>query len=165
MRQVYRLLSLVRRHSLDAVDDACRRALDAEVIDVGLIERMLTRGVGEQLPLMPAGGVAVRVLQFRFRRAETVMSPARPDATPAVKPIEVCPDLKALMRRLKLGQLLDTLPERLALPARIDCRTTISWRCCWPTRSPAGTANSSAVGPGSGQVACQIAEARKARVD
>jgi DNA replication protein DnaC len=43
------------------------------------------------------------------------MSPRRPDATPAVKPIEVSPELKSLMRRLKLGQLLDTLPERLAL--------------------------------------------------
>ncbi|GFG95654.1 hypothetical protein MTIM_15330 [Mycobacterium timonense] len=43
------------------------------------------------------------------------MSPARPDATPAVKPIEISADLKVLMRRLKLGQLLDTLPERLAL--------------------------------------------------
>jgi len=43
------------------------------------------------------------------------MSPARPDAAPAVKPIEVTAELKALMRRLKLGQLLDTLPERLAL--------------------------------------------------
>jgi DNA replication protein DnaC len=35
--------------------------------------------------------------------------------TNAVKPIEVSADLKALMRRLKLGQLLDTLPDRLAL--------------------------------------------------
>jgi hypothetical protein len=43
------------------------------------------------------------------------MSPARPDATPAGKPIEVSGELKALMRRLKLGQLLDTLAERLAL--------------------------------------------------
>jgi len=43
------------------------------------------------------------------------MNPARPDATPAVKPIEVSAELKALMRRLKLGQLLETLPERLAL--------------------------------------------------
>jgi DNA replication protein DnaC len=42
------------------------------------------------------------------------MSPARPDTTPAVKPIEVSAELKTLMRRLKLGQLLDTLPERLA---------------------------------------------------
>ena len=53
MRQVYRLLGLVRRHGAEAVQDACRRALDAEVIDVGLIERILTRGGGEQLPLMP----------------------------------------------------------------------------------------------------------------
>jgi len=53
MRQVYRLLGLVRRHGADAVEDACHRALDAEVIDVGLIERILTRNGGEQLPLMP----------------------------------------------------------------------------------------------------------------
>jgi len=53
MRQVYRLLGLVRRHGAEAVDDACRRALDAEVIDVGLIERILTRGGGEQIPLIP----------------------------------------------------------------------------------------------------------------
>lgn len=33
----------------------------------------------------------------------------------AVKPVEVSAELKALMRRLKLGRLLDTLPERLAL--------------------------------------------------
>jgi len=37
--------------------------------------------------------------------------------TPAAKPVEVSAELKALMRRLKLGQLLDTLPERLALAA------------------------------------------------
>jgi hypothetical protein len=53
MRQVYRLLGLVRRHGAEAVDDACRRALDAEVIHVGLIERILARGGGEQLPLIP----------------------------------------------------------------------------------------------------------------
>jgi DNA replication protein DnaC len=39
----------------------------------------------------------------------------RPAASPAVKPIEITTELKSLMRRLKLGQLLDTLPERLAL--------------------------------------------------
>ena len=43
------------------------------------------------------------------------MTTRRPAATPAVKPIEISPELKALMRRLKLGQLLETLPERLAL--------------------------------------------------
>src|SRR6476469_6666587 len=68
------------------------------------------------------------------------MSSARPDAVLAVKPIDVSADLKALMRRLKLGQLLVTLPERLALPARTGCRITTSWRCCWPMRSSAVTA-------------------------
>jgi DNA replication protein DnaC len=38
---------------------------------------------------------------------------ARTSADP--KPIEVSAELKALVRRLKLGRLLDTLPERLAL--------------------------------------------------
>jgi hypothetical protein len=63
----------VRRHGADAVDDACRRALDAEVIDVGLIERMLTRGTGEQLPLpMPAPAAS------RFVRAATDFTVRRP---------------------------------------------------------------------------------------
>lgn len=73
MRQVYRLLGLVRRHGADAVDDACRRALDAEVIDVGLIERMLTRGAGEQLPLIPKPPAAAR-----FVRAGTDFTVRRP---------------------------------------------------------------------------------------
>jgi hypothetical protein len=46
------------------------------------------------------------------------MSPANRAATARntpPKPIEVTAELKALLRRLKLGRLLDTLPERLAL--------------------------------------------------
>lgn len=74
MRQVYRLLGLVRRHGAEAVDDACRRALDAEVIDVGLIERMLTRGTGEQLPLPMSAPPAAA----RFVRAATDFAVRRP---------------------------------------------------------------------------------------
>jgi transposase len=73
MRQVYRLLGLVRRHGAEEVDDACRRALDAEVIDVGLIERMITRGAGAQLPLIPAPPTA-----SRFVRAATDFAVRRP---------------------------------------------------------------------------------------
>ncbi|MBV9649746.1 MAG: ATP-binding protein [Pseudonocardiales bacterium] len=40
-----------------------------------------------------------------------------PTTATAAKCIEVSRDLKDLMRRLKLGKLLDTLPERLALAA------------------------------------------------
>ena len=74
MRQVYRLLGLVRRHGAAAVDDACRRALDAEVIDVGLIDRMLTRGTGEQLPLIPKPPPAAS----RFVRAAADFAVRRP---------------------------------------------------------------------------------------
>jgi transposase len=74
MRQVYRLLGLVRRHSAAAVDDACRRALDAEVIDVGLIERILTRGGGEQLPLIPKPPAAAS----RFVRESSDFAVRRP---------------------------------------------------------------------------------------
>ncbi|GAA5147377.1 IS21 family transposase [Pseudonocardia eucalypti] len=69
MRQVYRLLGLVRRHGAGQVDHACARALEVEAVNVGLIDRMLTRGlaapadtsrVGEQLclPTTPAPGPA-----------------------------------------------------------------------------------------------------------
>lgn len=73
MRQVYRLLGLVRRHGADAVDDACRRALDAQVIDVGVIDRMLARGTtGQQLTLLPPPAPS------RFVRSTTDFSVRRP---------------------------------------------------------------------------------------
>jgi transposase len=44
MRQVYRLLGLVKKWSPARVELACQRALDAEAIDVNLVSRMLERG-------------------------------------------------------------------------------------------------------------------------
>jgi len=43
MRQVYRLLGLVKKWGAPRVELACRRALDAEAIDVNLVSRMLER--------------------------------------------------------------------------------------------------------------------------
>ena len=43
MRQVYRLLGLVKKWGTSRVEQACRRALDAEAIDVNLVSRMLER--------------------------------------------------------------------------------------------------------------------------
>jgi hypothetical protein len=62
MRQVYRLLGLVRRHGATAVDDACRRALDAEAVNVGLIDRMLSRDIpAEVMTVRPPGcGITIR---------------------------------------------------------------------------------------------------------
>jgi hypothetical protein len=73
MRQVYRLLGLVRRHGAERVNEACRRALDAEVVNVGLIERMLTRGLDGQPPATaPRPGAASRFVRegsdFAVRR-------------------------------------------------------------------------------------------------
>ncbi len=74
MRQVYRLLGLVRRHGAEAVDDACRRALDAEVVNVGVIDRMLSRGTaGQQLALL-----APPPVPSRFVRATTDFAVRRP---------------------------------------------------------------------------------------
>jgi transposase len=61
MRQVYRLLGLARRHGAAETDTACARALEVEVINVGLIERMLTRGLAgvetmtRSQPMAPGG--------------------------------------------------------------------------------------------------------------
>ena len=43
MRQVYRLLGLVKKWGADRVEAACQRALDAEAVDVNLVSRMLER--------------------------------------------------------------------------------------------------------------------------
>ncbi len=44
MRQVYRLLGLVKKWGPGRVEQACQRALDAEAVDVNLVSRMLERG-------------------------------------------------------------------------------------------------------------------------
>jgi hypothetical protein len=52
MRAVYRLLGLVRSYGAIPVEQACARALELDVVDVGKIARMLEQAVeGEQLSL------------------------------------------------------------------------------------------------------------------
>ncbi len=45
MRTVYRLLGLVRSYGAGPVDEACVRALELDVVDVGKIARMLEQAV------------------------------------------------------------------------------------------------------------------------
>ena len=83
MRQVYRLLGLVRRHGSAMVDDACRRALDAEVVDVGVIDRMLTRGhhsTSQQNPpgRAPLTSPLISPPPSRFVRATTDFAVRKP---------------------------------------------------------------------------------------
>ena len=65
MRQVYALLGLVKKWGPERVEAACRLALEAEAVNVGLIGRMLERGT-EEAPIQPA--LPGTVLPGRFAR-------------------------------------------------------------------------------------------------
>jgi hypothetical protein len=55
MRQVYALLGLVKRWGPERVEAACARALDAEVVSVPLIGRMIDRATeGLEAPAVSA---------------------------------------------------------------------------------------------------------------
>lgn len=52
----------------------------------------------------------------------------RPDSEPAVKPIEITPELKALMRRLKQANSWTPCPTGSRWPEPTGCPTTTSWK-------------------------------------
>jgi transposase len=64
MRQVYRLLGLVRRYGPGPVDTACGRALDVDVVSVTKIASMLEKAT-ENTPALPVPPAAARA---RFAR-------------------------------------------------------------------------------------------------
>jgi transposase len=70
MRQVYRLVGLGEKWGSERLDQACRRALEAEAVDVNLVARMLERAREDKEPDQETdargdGGV---VIQGRFQR-------------------------------------------------------------------------------------------------
>ena len=116
MRRVYALLGLVRRYGAARVDETCATALAAEMLDVQRLEtHARARPAADRRRARPCPAAralppprhAVRVAavtgraSFRRRRRMTA------DVISA--------DLKTVLRRLKLGRMLDTLPERLVL--------------------------------------------------
>jgi hypothetical protein len=74
MRQVYRLLGLVKKWGADRVEEACQRALDAEVIDVNLVSRMIERARESTEPDVRPDPV---VVQGRFARDPEEFSSAK----------------------------------------------------------------------------------------
>jgi transposase len=58
MRQVYRLLGLVRRYGPGPVDTACRRALDLDVVNVTKIASMLEKATENTPPPPPPAAAA-----------------------------------------------------------------------------------------------------------
>jgi transposase len=79
MRAVYRLLGLVRRYGEQAVETACSRALDLDVISVTKIASMLERATENTTPLLPA---RTPQTQARFARQSAEFA-TRPNA-PAI---------------------------------------------------------------------------------
>jgi transposase len=65
MRQVYRLLTLVKKWGAGRVERACASALDAEAVDVNLISRMLERAKENEATTDPP---PANVVQGRFER-------------------------------------------------------------------------------------------------
>lgn len=68
MRQVYRLIGLGEKWGSERLDQACRRALDAEALDVNLIARMLERAREDKDPDPGPDVHAGVVIQGRFQR-------------------------------------------------------------------------------------------------
>jgi transposase len=65
MRQVYRLLGLVKTWGAHRVDTACARALEAEAVNVNLVARMLERA---RESATPDARPTSKVIQGRFAR-------------------------------------------------------------------------------------------------
>ena len=85
MRQAYALLGLVKRWGPGRVEAACRRALDAEAIDVGLIGRMLDRATENATTDQAAPAPAAAPARFARdpQHFASKRSPRVPAATPA----------------------------------------------------------------------------------
>lgn len=76
MRTVYRLLGLIKKFGAGPVDEACRRALECEAVDVGLITRMVERAV-DTAPAPEPKGVLVA---GRFARDPSEFAVTREEA-------------------------------------------------------------------------------------
>jgi transposase len=82
-RHVHRLLGLCRTHGNAAVEEACKRALDLEVVDVTRVQRLLERSIPSSPP-PPPQRAATAPTSSRFSRdpSEFRLTPRdTPDAT------------------------------------------------------------------------------------
>jgi transposase len=75
MRQVYRLLNLVKKFGAARTDEACRQALELDVVDVTRIARMLERGAAA--PVLEMAGASAPVGELRFARSPAAFAVER----------------------------------------------------------------------------------------
>ena len=77
MRQVYRVLSLVKKWGAERVEAACATALEAEAVDVSLVGRMLERAKEEQGNQQPEEDLPANVVKGRFARDASEFAPRK----------------------------------------------------------------------------------------
>lgn len=126
IRQGHRLIRLEERYSPERLDAACRRALSVDLIDVRRLDRILVEALEQETaetepPPMPPGWFAqvrVRLRSCQRHRHSTCTRRMRMTMTTAT-------ELTPLLKRLKLGAMLNTLPERIALARREELRLRI----------------------------------------
>ncbi len=90
MRAVYRLIGLVRQYGPAAVEAACAKALDLDVIAVGKIASMLAKAVENTPALMPVPAPA-GASRFARDPAEYANHAARPATAAAVAAVAAHP--------------------------------------------------------------------------
>ena len=85
MRQVYALLGLVKKWGEERVEAACRSSLDHEVVNVGLIGRMLERGTEATTfqPALPGTIIPARFARDPSHFALTPPKPPHPSIDPS----------------------------------------------------------------------------------
>lgn len=78
MRQVYRLLGLVKRFGAEAVEAACRRCLEHDVVDVTRVKRIVERALERRPDVL--GSESGTILRPRFARNPNEFAPRRRQA-------------------------------------------------------------------------------------
>ena len=117
LRQGHKLIRLGERYSPERLDAACRRALSVDLIDVRRLERILVEALEQGGHAAGASTDAPGSIRQAGRRLRSCQRPHRSISTRRT-PMTTTTELTPLLKRLKLGAVLNTLPERVALARR-----------------------------------------------
>ena len=110
LRQAQKLLRLAERYGPDRINAACARALAFELLDVGRVEAIV-RPPWSARPRMARAGASCRCPAALPGRPR--VSPTRPSPRKILMMLDLTPDLVRRLKRLRLGGLLPTLPDRV----------------------------------------------------
>ncbi len=141
MRSAYALISLCEKYGDGAVESVCQTLLALDCVDVKRISRMLkawSRSIDVTARRANVAQLRLPIARSRFERndADFHLRERRHDEQPADFSLE----LVSALRRLRLGRMIDTLPDLASRsPPRRACPSKSCSRSCSPTRSRGAT--------------------------